>query len=130
MRTPKCERPNVVRRALRATDLGALAGLQKVADAVTVAQKFPLEKAGGWEGGKKNQRPEFLEMVNLKGVSAKGACERDSQPFQGHGGTQPSGKGTFQPGCSELKERPSEKALATVPALGAAPSSELIPGRH
>lgn len=72
LRIPKCECLNVVRCAFRATDLGALAGLQKVAGTVTVAQKFPLGKAGGWKDGEKNQRPEFLEMVNLKGVSERG----------------------------------------------------------
>lgn len=49
LRMPTWECPNVVRHALRATDLGALAGLQQVADAGTVGKALGKAGGGGWE---------------------------------------------------------------------------------
>lgn len=118
MRIPTWKCPNVVRCALRATGLGALAGLQKVAHAGAVGKALGKAGGGGWEEKSDTGIP---GNVNLKGVSGKGAWGMDSQPRQDHGGTQLSGRGTFQPGCRELKEGPSERDVTTVPALGAAP---------
>lgn len=51
MRVPTWECPDAVRRALRATHPGALGGLHKVAEAVTVGQA--LGKAEGGRLGRK-----------------------------------------------------------------------------
>lgn len=40
------------------------------------------------------------------------------------------GEGMFGPGCRELKEWPPERAVTTVPGLGAAPKPEVLPGRQ
>lgn len=48
----------------KATYPGALAGLPKVVDARTVGKALGKAGSGGW---KRNQMPEFLEMLTLKG---------------------------------------------------------------
>ena len=108
-------------------NVGSSCCLQQVSDAGTVGKALGKTIGGRWEEKSDTGIP---GNVNLKGVSGKGAHGMDRQPCQDHGGTQPSRKGTFQPGCRELQERPSERAVTTVPALGAAPESELIPGRQ
>lgn len=54
---------------LRAAGLGALAGLQKVADAVGGAHKFPVGERVGWG---ESVETRISGNVKVKGASGKG----------------------------------------------------------